>query len=472
MIIASDKVKHIYNRAGFGVASANWGMTKTISTITEELFQPVSEYKSLKAVTLEEVAAAKAQIKSLPKADVKDLKQLLKQNLFELNNLWLNEMIHSEAQLQEKMALFWHGHFACRSVNPYFDQLYLDIIRKNALGDFRTLLKEVSRSPAMLQFLNNQQNKKDHPNENFARELMELFTLGRGNYMEQDVKEAARAFTGWGFDQEGQFKFKMHQHDFGTKNFQGKTGDFSGDDILKIILEKKECASFITKKIYRYFVNEEADASLVKSLSEHFYQSGYNIKLLMKEIYTSDWFYDAKNIGVKIKSPVELLAGMFRVVPAEFTDLQSALFIQRSLGQVLLNPPNVSGWPGARNWVDSSSLLFRMRLPQIIYYDKEIDFSPKEETPEMGMSKWKMADEFVRKIASDKLNAVSDWSGVVSYFTASDDKTRDIAQMLLAKPATAGALSAVRLTTDTSTAENEIKSITIQVMSLPDFQLC
>jgi len=357
-------------------------------------------------------------------------------------------------------------------VNPYFDQLYLDIIRKNALGDFGTLLKEVSRSPAMLQFLNNQQNKKDHPNENFARELMELFTLGRGNYMEQDVKEAARAFTGWGFDQEGQFKFKMHQHDFGTKNFQGKTGDFSGDDILKIILEKKECASFITKKIYRYFVNEEADASLVTSLSEHFYQSGYNIKLLMKEIYTSDWFYDAKNIGVKIKSPVELLAGMFRVVPAEFTDLQSALFIQRSLGQVLLNPPNVSGWPGARNWVDSSSLLFRMRLPQIIYYDKEIDFSPKEETPEMGMSKWKMADEFVRKIASDKLNAVSDWSGVVSYFTASDDKTRDIAQMLLAKPATAGALSAVRLTTDTSTAENEIKSITIQVMSLPDFQLC
>ncbi len=472
MIDISDKVKHVYNRAGFGIASVNWGGTKNITSVIDELFPSASNYNQLQSITLEEVAAAKAQLKSSPKAEVKDLKQLLKQHTFELNNLWLNEMIHSEAQLQEKMALFWHGHFACRSVNPYFDQLYLDVIRKNALGNFGTLLKEVSQSPAMLQFLNNQQNKKDHPNENFARELMELFTLGRGNYTEQDIKEAARAFTGWGFDQEGQFKFKIHQHDFGIKNFQGKFGDFSGDDILKIILEKKECAYFITKKIYRFFVNDEADASIVSALAEQFYQSGYDIKLLMKKIISSEWFYETRNIGVKIKSPIELLAGMFRIVPANFTDVQSVLFIQRSLGQVLLNPPNVSGWPGGRNWVDSSSLLFRMRLPQIIYYDKELDFSPKEETPEMGMQKWKMADEFVKKIASNKLNATSSWTGVVNYFSASTNKTQDMAKILLAKPANAAALSAVQHNADTSSVENEVKSIAIQIMSLPDFQLC
>ncbi|MBK9328415.1 MAG: DUF1800 domain-containing protein [Sphingobacteriales bacterium] len=472
MVAEADKIKHLYYRAGFGVASANWGETKDISSVREALFHPGSEYKHLQAITTEEVAAAKAQIKAAPKADVKDLKQLLKQNLFELNNRWLNEMIHSEAQLQEKMALFWHGHFACRSVNPYYDQLYLDVIRKNALGDFRTLLSEVSRSPAMLQFLNNQQNKKGHPNENFAREVMELFTLGRGNYTEQDIKEAARAFTGWGFDQEGQFKFRVHHHDFGVKNFQGKTGDFSGEDILKIILEKKECAFFITKKIYRFLVNDEIDVSIVQSLSEKFYQSGYNITSLLKEIFSSAWFYDPRNIGVKIKSPVELLTGMLRIIPADFTDTQSTLFIQRSLGQVLLNPPNVSGWQGGKNWIDSSSLLFRMRLAQIIYFDKEIDFTPKEETPEMGIPKWKMADEFIKKIASGKLSATSDWTKMVNYFASSSNKIQDMAKVLLARPANAAALSAVSLTADTSSGENEIKSIAIQIMSLPDFQLC
>lgn len=472
MVAEADKIKHLYYRAGFGISPANWGSAKNSTAIAEELFHPTVKYKQLQTITLEEVAVAKAQIKNAPKADVKDLKQLLKQNLFELNNMWLNEMIHSEAQLQEKMALFWHGHFACRSVNPYFDQLYLDVIRKNALGDFGTLLSEVSRSPAMLQFLNNQQNKKDHPNENFAREVMELFTLGRGNYTEQDIKEAARAFTGWGFDKEGEFKFRVHQHDFGVKNFQDKTGNFSGDDILRIILEKKECAFFITKKIYRFLVNDEIDTSIVQSLSEKFYQSGYEITSLLKEIFSSAWFYDPRNIGVKIKSPVEWMAGTFRIVPTAFSDMKSTLFLQRSLGQVLLNPPNVSGWPGGRSWIDSSSLLFRMRLPQIIYFDKEIDFTPKEETPEMGMQKWKMADEFIKKIASGKLNATSDWTKMVNYFASSSNKIQDMAKVLLARPAHAAALSAVSLTADTSSGENEIKSIAIQIMSLPDFQLC
>ena len=411
-------------------------------------------------------------MKNLSKEDKKDLKQLLKENVFELNNLWLNEMINSEAQLQEKMALFWHGHFACRSANPYFDQQYLDIIRKNALGNFGTMLLEVSKTPAMLQFLNNQQNKKDHPNENFAREVMELFTLGRGNYTEQDVKEAARAFTGFGFDKTGEFKFRVQQHDYGTKNFLSNSGDFSGEDILKIILEKKECAYFITKKIYRFFVNDETDKDIVQQLSEKFYQSGYDIKFLMKEIFTSEWFYMEKNIGVKIKSPVELMVAMFRTIPTVFKNTDSTLFIQRSLGQILLNPPNVAGWNGSRSWIDSSSLLFRMRLPQVIYYDKDIDISPKEITPEMGMQQMKMANDFVVKLASKKLSATTDWSAVIKYFSSSSDILSVITKTILAKMPDAVALKCIQNNADNSTKENQIKSIMIETMSLPDYQLC
>src|SRR5204863_9435969 len=143
------------------------------------------------------------------------------------------------------MAFFWHGHFACRNLNVFYQQGLLDIIRRNALGSFRDMLHEVSKSAAMLNFLNNQQNKKDHPNENFAREVMELFTLGRGNYTENDIKEAARAFTGWGATIGGEFAFRKFQHDDGQKNVLGKTGRFDGDDVLSILLEHRQTASFI-----------------------------------------------------------------------------------------------------------------------------------------------------------------------------------------------------------------------------------
>ncbi len=471
MISEKEKIKHLYNRAGFGLSAYDWNKNKFSQQIIDNFFHGSGNYRTLETVTLAEVEEARAQMKSGSKENIKDLKQLMKQNVFELNNLWFNEMVRSEFQLREKMALFWHGHFACRSVNPYFDQQYLDCIRRNALGNFSTLLIEVSKTPAMLQFLNNQQNKKDHPNENFAREVMELFTLGRGNYSEQDIKEAARAFTGFGFDIAGEFKFKIHQHDFGTKTFLGETGNFSGEDILKIILSKKECAYFITKKIYKFFVNDNVDESIVKELSEKFYKSGYNISQLMKEIFSSEWFYDEKNIAVKIKSPVELLAGMFRIVPAMLASNQSLLFMQRALGQVLLNPPNVSGWSGGRSWIDSSSLLFRMRLPQVIYYDKELDFSPKEETPEMGM-RMKASNDFVLKLASGKLNAETDWKNVLEYFSNLTTVVNDITSTILAGKPNSSALKCIQSNSDNSNKENQIKSVMIDVLSLPDYQLC
>jgi uncharacterized protein (DUF1800 family) len=215
----------------------------------------------------------KDQKKALRKQSVEDLKNL--------NLTWLGQMINSEAQLREKMSLFWHGHFACRVINIFFQQQLLNTIRENSLGNFGDILSEVSKSPSMLSFLNNQQNKKQHPNENFAREVMELFTMGRGNYTEEDVKEGARAFTGWGFNLKGEFINRPFLHDNGKKTFLGKTGNFNGDDIINILLEQKQTAKFITQKIYRYFVNENVDNEKVEALSALFYQSNYDIKKLL-----------------------------------------------------------------------------------------------------------------------------------------------------------------------------------------------
>ena len=263
------------------------------------------------------------------------------------------------------MAFFWHGHFATRTNNATFNLQLLNIIREKALGNFGDLLIAVSQSPAMLQFLNNQQNKKDHPDENFAREVMELFTLGRGNYSEKDVQEAARAFTGWSFLPDGTFFERPKLYDFGSKTFLGKTGNFNGNEVLKIILAQKTTAKFITTKIYRFFVNEKLNTEIIEDLSNQFYASNYNIKELLQNIFSSDWFFREENIGTKIKSPIELMAAMRRIFPMEIQNPENLIAYQKLLGQMLLYPPNVAGWPSGKSWIDSSTLMLRLQMPQI-----------------------------------------------------------------------------------------------------------
>ncbi|MDQ2751453.1 MAG: DUF1800 domain-containing protein, partial [Bacteroidota bacterium] len=324
---------------------------------------------------------------SLSAETKKEIQKQTRQDISKLNLTWLTEMVNSEAQLREKMSLFWHGHFASRIINIYYQQLLLNTVRTNALGNFGDLLKAVSKSASMLSFLNNQQNRKQHPNENFAREVMELFTMGRGNYTEQDVKEAARAFTGWGFDKDGNFKFRPFLHDDGPKTFLGKQGNFDGDDILNIILEQKQTALFITQKIYFNFVNETADNNHVKWLADRFYKSNYNIQLLMDDIFTSHWFYEEKNIGANIKSPVELLVGIRRVLPMQLENEVVQLLLQKALGQLLFYPPNVAGWAGGKSWIDSSTLMLRLRIPQLLKNDDTFHITTKQDDDvQMGMA--------------------------------------------------------------------------------------
>ncbi|PUZ29840.1 DUF1800 domain-containing protein [Chitinophaga parva] len=406
----------------------------------------------------------------------KEIRQMNEQAIRDLNVSWMLEMIGSPNALREKMALFWHGHFACRTQNVFFNQQLLQVIRENALGNFADLLTAVSKSAAMLQFLNNQQNRKQHPNENFAREVMELFTMGRGHYSEQDVKEAARAFTGWGFDDTGTFVFRKNAHDEGRKTVLGKTGNFDGDDVLKILCEQEQTARFITRKIYAYFVNDQVDEDQVNKLAHKFYTSSYDIHGLMQHIFTSDFFYDNANVGNRIKSPVELLVGIRRTIPMLFDQEEVMLLFQRIMGQLLFYPPNVAGWPGGRAWIDSSSLMFRMRVPQVILYSQTLSVMPKELVPEMGEGQHYKAtlaiNDFLKRQYAKKINARINWEPYLSALSAipRESLAPAIAQHLLGANNLPSAL--LDKYADAATRESYIKTVTIDVMSTPEYQLC
>jgi len=413
----------------------------------------------------------------------KTLRVKSRDGLKNLNLAWLEQMINSSQQLREKMSLFWHGHFATRTVNIFYQQKLLDIIRTNALGNFGDLLKAVSKSASMINFLNNNQNRKDHPNENFAREVMELFTLGRGNYTENDVKESARAFTGWGAEFNGDFVFRERQHDEGQKTFLGKTGHFDGDDILKIILEQKQTALFITRKIYRYFVNTDADQDKVEWLANRFFQH-YDIEKLMTDIFTSDWFYSEKNIGARIKSPVELIAGIRRMLPMQIDNEASQLLLQRLLGQILFYPPNVAGWPGGKNWIDSSTLMMRLRIPQLIYAGDVFKMKPKDDDDQMmGMKDRDAAeDEGSNTVPNagkrgyskgQQILATINWTGYIKQFepVPRENLLPAISAILLQTKSTVPA-DTLKKYTDAGNREIFIKTATIQLMSTPEYQMC
>jgi len=416
-----------------------------------------------------------SQFSKLTQDQKKQLQVQSREDLKNLNLRWMYEMINGKAQFREKMSFFWNGHFACRIINIFYQQQLLDIVRNNAFGNFGDLLRQVSKSPAMLQFLNNQQNKKQHPNENFAREVMELFTLGRGNYTEQDIKEGARAFTGWSYNLQGDFVFKDAQHDDGIKTFLGKTGNFTGDDIITILLEQKQTAIFITKKIYRFFVNDIVDDEKAGWLADRFYQNNYDIQKLMEDIFTSAWFYDEQNIGTKIKSPVELLVGIRRLLPMELTNDDSQLLFQKLLGQILFYPPNVAGWPGGKNWIDSSTLMLRLRLPQIITDNEVVNIVPKTDDDAMmgQMMEERMNQMQNNEYAAKGGSAIVNWNIVTNIFK--DVKKEYLLPQISAEVLqTESRVSDSLLTKyiDDQSREEYIKTTIVNLMSTPEYQLC
>jgi len=477
MVSNQLKNQHLLWRAGFGPSAEGLNQLSLLTPI--DLYAAIKKASSKKPDYLD---ATDDYFKGLVKGIVEEgkriqmdkeglkmLQQKSKEQIKNLNLMWLDEMVYSNAQLREKMAFFWHGHFASRNLNVYFQQNLLDTIRQHALGNFRDMLHEVSKSAAMLFFLNAAQNIKAHPNENFAREVMELFTLGRGNYTESDVKEAARAFTGWGANVKGDFVFRKNFHDNGTKTVLGVKANLSGEDVLDILLEQKQTAVYITQKIYRFFVNDNIDQTKVEWLAERFYKSNYEIGQLMDDIFTADWFYEEKNIGSRIKSPIELLAGIRRMLPMELQNEESQLLLQRLLGQVLFVPPNVAGWPGGKTWIDSSTLMFRLRLPQLINDDDHLNIQPKDDDDLMMGNSGNLQPASKGKPVEVKI----DWNIYTKNFAAvPKEKLMESlsGSLLQLKPAFNDAT--IRNYTDSGNRESFIKSATIQIMSTPEYQLC
>jgi uncharacterized protein (DUF1800 family) len=465
------EVQHLYLRAGFGASITVINESEGIprEALIDKLFADSARPTPIEVVrmpTQDEMQMAMNKDKTPEQK--KMLREYARDEDKKLNIAWLTRMMRGEEMLNEKMTFFWHDHFACKDENPIHSQSLNNTVRKYALGDFREMLVAVSKEPAMLKFLNNQQNKKNAPNENFAREVMELFTLGRGNYTEQDVKNGAKAFTGWGFDHvEQSFEFRDKQHDYGEKTFLGHTGNLSGEDVLHIITEQRQCAVFITDKIYRYFVNENGNKDRVDALASSFYEGGYNIGALMRNIFSADWFYDRENIGVRIKSPIELVASLGRQFDPAFTNDNILLLVQRVLGQLLFNPPNVAGWPNGQEWIDSSSLIFRTTLGKKLIDGSAINALPKpddDKTPNEMLKKDKRFDQIEAHIR---------WEQLAKEFPSAED--RDLIAVLSLYLLQTEMNQPLVADTDLKamvTKEQKIKHICSVLTSLPEYQLC
>jgi uncharacterized protein (DUF1800 family) len=471
-----EKNKLLYARAGFGISLEDYEHPLPVEEVVTKLF-PKAKPGDLEMITDEEWAEHNPRAMKEVKDEMerKEIQKSFRKRAKDINLLWHEAMVYTSYPLMEKTALFWHGHFATRLDNPYYDQKLLNVFRRNALGNFGDMLREVSKSPAMIQLLNNRQNKKQHPNENFAREVMELFTLGRGHYTEDDVKEAARAFTGWSIDDYGDFFFNTKQHDFGEKKFLGRTGNFNGDDILNILLEQKQTAIFITQKVYRYYVSDEKiDGRHVAELANDFHNSNYDISNLLRNIFTAGWFYDGRVQGAKIKSPIELLVGYQRMLPMEFGKDDMIINLQKVLGQYLFNPPNVAGWPGGKSWIDSSSLIIRMRLPEALFRSAEMNFHAKQIVPDMqgghdANNPMNASQEKPFKIA----RADTDWDKYISYWKkhAKEELPKNLAGYLLPVTISQEQLGLIVSYADNSSDDEYIKSLTILIMELPEYQL-
>lgn len=293
----------------------------------------------------------------------KSRRKLERQGIIATQLWWLDRMIATPAPLQEKMTLFWHGHFTTaaiqKGVTPREIVAQNALFRKYALGNVRELTQQVSADPAMLKYLDNRYNAKAHPNENYARELMELFTLGIGNYSERDVREGARAWTGLRIGRGTEdVSLNPRLHDDGSKTFLGKTGNFSGRDVVDIIFTQPAASKYFATKILEAFVYDDPEPPLVDEVAALLRKNDFNLRPVMSTLLVSNVFYSPRAYRALVKSPVEFVVGSYQLFGVPAAD-PKALAALRRMNQVLFYPPNVKGWPGGSTWINSTTILAR-----------------------------------------------------------------------------------------------------------------
>ena len=392
-----EQARHLLWRAGFGGTPqqiqtlASWGPEKAVDYMLgvekvafenpkadlfdKGIMRPPSEedrmaYRMAQR-SQDEDAVAKFR-KMRMDAERADRRQIV-----DIQKWWLKRMIETPRPLEEKMVLFWHGHFATnyRTIeNSYHMFLQNEMFRRNALGNFGDLLFAIIRDPAMISYLDNNDSRKGKANENLAREIMELFSLGVGNYTEKDIKEGARALTGYTFSDDV-FVFQKNNHDDGKKTIFGKTAAMDGDDFVRAILEQRAASMFVVRKLYSYFAKElpplerlpdseldQPTASVLNGLSQTFLAARYDLKPVLRKLFLSEHFYATSLMNEQIKSPVQLVVGAMRSLNTPARDLSILNDALDLMGQNLFFPPSVKGWEGGRSWINTSTMFVRQNI--------------------------------------------------------------------------------------------------------------
>lgn len=372
--------RHLLNRAGFGVPPS--AIKKLTALTPEAAVASFVDYQNLPDVgppppQLPERLSYKEIRKQIESNDERKLRELRnerrrveKQAMVDLQTWWITRMCKSQRPLQEKMSLFWHGHFAtsAEKVKDPQDNFDLnEVFRKHGMGNFTELTRAVGKSPAMLRYLDQQQSSRQHPNENWARELMELFTLGIGHYSEKDIKEAARAFTGW-VNRDGEFAFALARHDFGLKTILGATAAFDGDAVVNLLTSQPACAQFICTKLWHYFAYDDPEPEVIAGLAQTMRSHNMEIKPVLRQMFLSQAFYQEKAYFSQVKSPAQLVvSSMVQLGAADELDIAHlAVFAMRAMGQSLFYPPNVKGWDGGRAWINTNTLLVRYNFTNFL----------------------------------------------------------------------------------------------------------
>ena len=426
--------EHLINRAGFGARpeDVDRAVEMGFEAFLETLFLPLSEQVPLKAATrktkkdgvateegrrMEEAGgkemASEEMLNAANDAD-RELRKADRTQLEDYTLWWFDTMISGQDPLRDRMTLFWHGMFtsSMQDVKSSYQMIKQNqLLRNGALGNYSGLLMEVAKDPAMLEYLDNDENKKSAPNENFAREVMELFTLGEGNYSEDDIKEAARAFTGWR-SKEAEFSYIRRQHDNGTKTFLGVTGKLKGEDVLEILLEQPACGEYVAARILNYLEGVPPSAERKTQYGALFSSSGYDVELLLRELFQDPAFYRDEIVGNRVMGPVDFLVGSARrldVMPPRAWLLSGS----QLLGQRLFHPPSVKGWDGGMTWITTASLMQRGNLAGLLVGQIAVEDVLSSDLPEYQMEDGEeMGGEVEDRDAKRKVGKLGELGGL------------------------------------------------------------
>jgi uncharacterized protein (DUF1800 family) len=476
---------HLLNRAGFGGTPDE--VQKLVALGHERAVSYLVDFERISDPTpdpdwahpdpgrAERRRAAKNATPEQRQQMQKDERQIENAQILELRGWWLQRMAKGPRPFQEKMTLFWHGHFAT-SFEKVRDSYYMwrqnELFRRMATGNWLELLSEAGKDPAMLVWLDQAQSRKDHPNENFAREVMELFALGEGHYTEQDITEAARALTGWSLDPVLQkFMERPFIHDTGEKTILGKTGNLDGNDFLEQIVAQPQSAIFITAKLWNFFAGEMPSPELNAGLADLFRRGGNNFKPLMRVIFSTEEFYSPSVVRNEVKSPVQWLVGSCRMLECELPPPLVSTNLLRSLGQDIFAPPNVKGWDGGLAWITTNNLLARYNQAAMLAQGDMAIASSLATGPARNPARVKQIQNHMRNLRAGGVD-------VDKIFTEQERTDKEMLIAALEKRLLQGNLKDKQERTlreyldgKTSLDENDIRDAIRLVMCTPEYQV-